>query len=215
VDLAGFPKDAYYMYQSEWTDTPVLHVLPHWNWNAGDTVDVWAYTNCDSVELFLNGTSYGTKAKAADDLHLAWDVPFAAGALKAVGHRAGKEPLVHEVKTAGAPANIMLEADRSLIRADGRDLAFITVKVLDDAGIVVPHADNLVTFEVIGEGRLVGVDNGLQTSHEPFNVSYRKAFNGICLAVIESGETAGNITVRARSAGLREASVEIVSRSAQ
>jgi len=215
VDLAGFPKDSYYMYQSEWTDTPVLHVLPHWNWNAGDTVDVWAYTNCDKVELLVNGVSYGTKEMVGEDFHLAWRVPFAAGVLKAIGHTVGKEPLVHEVKTAGAPAKILLEADRTAIAADGRDLAFLTVKVLDDAGTVVPYADNLVTFEVIGEGRLVGVDNGLQTSHEPFNVSYRKAFNGMCLAVIESGEMAGKITVRARSAGLREASVEIVSRSAQ
>ena len=215
VDLAGFPKDAYYMYQSEWTDTPVLHLLPHWNWNAGDTIDVWAYTNCDSVELFLNGTSRGTKAKAGDDLHLAWNVPFAAGTLKAVGHRAGKEPLVREVKTAGAPAKILLEADRTAIVADGRDLAFITVKVLDEAGTVVPRADNLVTFEVAGEGRVVGVDNGLQTSHESFKASSRKAFNGLCLAVIQSSETAGRITVRALSAGVQEASIEIVSRSAE
>ena len=139
----------------------------------------------------------------------------AAGALKAVGHRAGKDPLVREVKTAGAPAKILLEADRTAIVADGRDLAFITVKVLDEAGTVVPHADNLVTFEVAGEGRVIGVDNGLQTSHEPFVASSRKAFNGLCLAVIQSGETAGTITVRARSAGLQEASVGIASRSAE
>lgn len=215
VDLAGFPKDAYYMYQSEWTETPVLHLLPHWNWNRGDTIDVWAYTNCERVELFLNGASCGTKAKPGEDLHLAWRVPYAAGVLKAVGSRTGRDPLVREVKTAGAPAKIVLDADRTSITADGRDLAFITVKVVDAAGTVVPRADNLVTFDVVGEGRLVGVDNGLQTSHEPFIASYRKAFNGLCLGVIQSSETGGSITVRARSAGLPEASVEITSRTAE
>jgi beta-galactosidase len=209
VDLAGFPKDAYYMYQSEWTDKPVLHLFPHWNWSDRDTVDVWTYTNCDEVELYLNGQSQGTKKKAGDELHMSWRLPFTPGTLRAVGRTVGKETLFREVKTAGAPAKIVLEPDRTVIAADGRDLSFITVRVLDSAGTLVPHADNLVAFDVGGDGRLVGVDNGLQTSHESFKALSRKAFNGLCLGVIQSRKTAGRITVTARSAGLEGASVVI------
>jgi beta-galactosidase len=204
VDLAGFPKDAYYMYQSEWTDTPVLHLFPHWNWKDGEIVDVWVYTNCDEVELFLNGQSQGTKGKKGDDLYLAWRLSFTPGTLKAIGRTAGKETLVREVRTAGTPSTIVLTPDRQVIAADGKDLSFVTVSVLDDAGTIVPQADNLVTFTMRGEGRLAGVDNGLQTSHEPFKASYRKAFNGLCLAVIQSGKTAGQVTVTASSVGLKE-----------
>jgi len=209
VDLAGFPKDAYYMYQSEWTDKPVLHLFPHWNWTNGDSVDVWAYTNYDEVELYLNGQSQGTKKKAADDLHIAWRLTFTPGTLKAVGRSVGKETLIREIKTAGAPGKLILEPDRTAIAADGKDLSFITVRVVDEAGTLVPHAHNLVTFEVIGEGRIVGVDNGLQTSQESFKATSREAFNGLCLAVIQSGKKAGRITVTARSAGLKEASIVI------
>ncbi len=206
VDLAGFPKDAYYMYQSEWTTTPVLHLLPHWNWENGDTVDVWAYTNRDEVELFLNGQSQGAKRKSGEDLHIAWRLPFIPGTLNAVGHSAGKPDLTQEVKTAGPAAKIILEPDRKEILADAKDLSFVTVRVVDSAGTVVPNAENLITFAVGGAGRLVGVDNGLQTSHEPFKASFRKAFNGLCLAVIQSNGTGGEITITARSPGLQDAS---------
>jgi beta-galactosidase len=209
VDLAGFPKDAYYMYQSAWTDTPVLHLFPHWNWKPGDTVDVWAYTNFDEVELYLNGESQGTKKKAGDDLHIAWRLSFTPGTLKAVGRTVGKESLTREIKTAGAPAKFSLMPDRASITADGNDLSFVTVRVLDEAGTLVPRADNPVTFEVNGDGELAGVDNGLQTSHESFKASSRKAFNGLCLAVIRSGKKPGRITLTARSAGLTAASVVI------
>jgi len=210
VDLAGFPKDAYYMYQSEWTDTPVLHVFPHWNWREGETVDIWAYTNCEEVELLLNGESLGTKRKSGDELRIQWRVPFAPGTLKAIGRTSGKEPMIHEVKTAGAPAGIVLAADRSFIAADGDDLSFVTVSVVDGKGVVVPDADNLIEFTVLGEGKIIGVDNGLQTSGESFKATSRKAFNGLCLAVIQSTEVAGNITVKAASAGLNESVVVIV-----
>ena len=212
VDLAGFPKDAYYMYQSEWTDKPVLHVFPHWNWNKGDTVDVWAYTNCQEVELFLNDLSLGTKKKVGDDLHLMWRLSFAPGTLKAIGRTGGKEILVREVKTAGASAKIVLEADRKVITADGSDLSFVTVKVLDEGGTLTPRADNLINFEITGEGKIAGVDNGLQTSLEPFKANYRKTFNGLCLAVIQSTEKAGKITLRATSDGLEEAAIVIESK---
>jgi beta-galactosidase len=209
IDLAGFPKDVYYMYQSEWTDKPVLHLFPHWNWKTSDTVDVWAYTNCEEVELFLNGQSLGTKKKVGDALHLMWKVPFSPGTLKAVGRTEGKEILTQEIKTAGAPAKIVLEADRNVISADGKDLSFVTVKVLDEAGTLVPNADNLIHLSVSSGGRIVGVDNGLQTSHESFKAHDRKAFNGLCLSVIQSTEKAGRITLEAKSDGLKESSIVI------
>ncbi len=212
VDLAGFPKDAYYMYQSEWTNTPVLHLFPHWNWKQGDTIDVWTYTNCGEVELFLNGTSLGTKIKYADDLHLMWHLPFTPGTLKAVGRTGGKEILTREVRTAGAQAKIVLEADRNVITADGSDLSCITVKVLDENGTVVPNADNLVHFKITGEGKIAGVDNGLQTSEEPFKASFRKAFNGLCLVMVQSYEKAGTITLEATSDGLKGSSIIIDSK---
>ena len=212
VDLAGFPKDAYYLYQSEWTNKPVLHVFPHWNWKRGDTVDVWAYTNCETVELFLNGQSLGTKGKIGDALHIMWKVPFTPGVMKAIGRSGGKEILTQEIKTAGAPAKIVLEADRSNLAADGKDLSFVTVKVVDKDGILVPHADNLIHFSIEGEGSITGVDNGLQTSMESFKTNQRKAFNGLCLAVIQSNEKPGGITLKATSDNLEESTIMINSR---
>ena len=209
VDLAGFPKDVYYMYQSEWTDKPVLHVFPHWNWKEGQLIDVWAYTNCDEVELFLNGKSMGTKRKSGDDIHLMWRLKFTPGILKAVGRKDGKEILTREIKTADKPYKIFLEADRNVIKADGKDLSFVTVKILDKDGTLVPYADNLVNFEITGEGKIAGVDNGSQTSHEPFKANYRKAFNGLCLAVIQSNGKAGKIKLTAKSENLLPASIEI------
>jgi beta-galactosidase len=212
VDLAGFPKDAYYMYQSEWTDKPVLHIFPHWNWSEGDTVDVWAYSNCEEVELFLNGQSLGAKKKTGDDLHVMWRLSFTPGTLKAIGRSSGKEILFREVKTAGAPGKIVLEADRNVITADGNDLSFVTVKVLDEGGTLAPHAGNLINFEISGEGKIAGVDNGLQTSLEPFKANHRKAFNGLCLAVVQSTEKPGKITLKATSEGLEEAAIVIESK---
>ena len=212
VDLAGFPKDAFYLYQSEWTNKNVLNVFPHWNWNAGDTIDVWAYTNCDEVELFLNGKSLGTKSKQGDELHLMWRTVYEPGVLKAVGKKDGKEILIVENKTAGKPAKIILEADRNLIKADGQDLSFITVKVLDENGTLVPNSDNLIRFKISGEGKIAGVDNGSQTSMESFKADFRKAFNGLCLAVIQSTENAGEIILTATSDGLQEAKVVINSK---
>jgi beta-galactosidase len=209
VDLAGFPKDAYYMYQSEWTDKPVLHVFPHWNWKEGQTVDVWAYTNCEEVELFLNGKSMGAKKKTGDELHLMWRLTFTPGVLKAIGRANGKDILTREIRTAGPPAKIALEADRSVIAADGKDLSFVTVKVVDEEGTLVPYANNLIHFNVSGEGSIIGVDNGLQTSDESFQANYRKAFNGMCLAVIQSNEKPGTIKLEAVSDGLIGSTIAI------
>lgn len=209
VDLAGFPKDAYYMYQSEWTNAPVLHIFPHWNWKEGQTVDVWAYTNAEEVELFLNGKSMGTKPKQGDDLHLMWRITWEPGTVKAIARTGGKEVLTKEIHTAGKPARILLEPDRTKLKADGKDLSFVKISILDDQGNMVPYADNLVKFEVNGAGKLRATDNGSPVSLESFQSSQRKAFHGLCLAVIQASNKAGEITLKAVSDGLPAASVTI------
>jgi beta-galactosidase len=209
IDLAGFPKDVYYMYQSEWTDKDVLHILPHWNWEEGQNVDIWAYTNAEEVELFLNGKSLGTKQRGADNLHLMWRVPFEPGTLKAVSRTDGHVVLEKEVRTAGEPTKIKLTADRSQIKADEYDLSFITVEIFDKDGNLVPNADNLVHFKLEGNAALAGVDNGDQTSHLSFKGSKMNAFHGKCLAVIQAGEHADTISLIAKSEGLIPASIQI------
>ncbi len=212
IDLAGFPKDAYYMYQSEWTNKDILHILPHWNWNEGDTVDVWAYTNYNKVELFLNDSSLGVKEKQGDDIHLVWKVKYVPGTLKAIAKKDGKKDLIKEVKTANNPKTISLKADRSMINADGEDLSFITIEILDENGTLVPKADNLVEFTVGGPGKIIGVDNGSQISHEPFKANKRKAFNGKCLVVVQSTEESGQITLTAKSEGLELSTISLSSK---
>lgn len=212
VDLAGFPKDAYYLYKSEWTPEPVLHLFPHWSWEPGKKVDVWAYyNNADEAELFLNGTSLGIRKKEGGDLHVMWRVPFQPGTLKAVTRKNGATVLTKEIKTAGRPAKIVLAADRTMLKADGKDLSFITVSILDSDGNLVPDADNLVQFAVTGEGSIAGVDNGYQASMESFKASQRKAFNGLCLAIIQTGEKSGTITITARAEGLPPTSLTLES----
>lgn len=212
IDLAGFPKDAYYMYQSEWTNKTVLHIFPHWNWEPGKTVDVWAYYNhADEVELYLNGKSMGVKKKTGDDLHVMWRLKYVPGTLKVISRKNGKVVLTREIHTAGEPAKIELVADRKNIKADGRDLSFITVKILDKDGNVVPNADNLVNFKINGEAFIASVDNGDPTSHDPFKADWRKAFHGLALAIVQTKEKAGAITFTASSKGLQGASVVLVS----
>jgi beta-galactosidase len=213
IDLAGFPKDAYYLYQSEWTDKPVLHLLPHWNWRPGQTVDVWAYySQADEVELFLNGKSIGVKKKAPNDLHVLWRVPYAPGTLQAISRKGGKTVLTSTVKTAGPAAKIEIVADRHQLQADGKDLSFLTVRVLDTDGNLVPDASHLVRFAVNGPGFVAGVDNGYQASLEPFKAAYRKAYNGMCLAIVQTQAQGGTITVRAEAEGLAEASITLISK---
>lgn len=203
IDLAGFPKDVYYMYQSEWTDKTVLHIFPHWNWEAEKMVDVWAYYNhADEVELFLNGKSLGVKKKTGDDLHVMWRVKFEPGTIKAVSRKDGKVVLTKEIKTAGKPAKIQLLADRSTIKANGKDLSFITVKIVDKDGNVVPDAENLVNFKINGEAFIAGVDNGDPVSHDSFKVNYRKAFHGLALAIVQAKEKTGEVSFTASAEGL-------------
>ncbi len=211
-DLCGFPKDSYYFYKSQWTKEPVLHLLPHWNWKDGQTIDVVAYTNCDEVKLFLNNMPIGTK-KLADTqkLSLRWKVPFKAGTLKAEGYKNGKLIATDEVKTAGDPAKIELNADRNILTADGRDLSFVTVKITDENGVLVPYADNLVHFDIQGEGTLTGVGNGNAMSQEPAKGRERHAFSGLCQAIIQSTGKPGSIVLKASSPGLSDCQIKLKS----
>lgn len=213
IDLAGFPKDIYYMYQSEWTNKDVLHIFPHWNWNEGDTVDVWAYfNNADEVELFVNEKSLGKKRKEGDKLHVFWRVPYVQGTVRAVSYKDGKEILRKEIKTAGDPVSIRLTPDRNVITADGKDLSFVTVEALDASGYPVPIADNLISFAVEGEGSIVGTDNGDPTNHNSLKKPIRNLFNGKALVIVQSNSIEGDLKITAKSSGLKDGSVVISSR---
>ena len=213
IDLAGFPKDVYYMYQSEWTLKPVLHIFPHWNWAPGKVVDVWAYYNqADEVELFLNGRSLGTRKKNGDELHVMWRVNYEAGTLRAVSRKNGRVVLQKTIHTAAAAAKIELVADRSIVQADGKDLSFITVRVLDKAGNLVPEAANRISFSISGPGILAGTDNGYPADLDNMKSPERNAYNGMCLAIVQAGEKAGKIVLKATAPGLEAASVVVVSK---
>ena len=198
VDLAGFPKDVYYMYQSEWTNKPVLHLFPHWNWEENQEVDVWAYyNNADEVELFLNGESLGSKSKQDDDLHVCWQLNFQPGTLKAVSRKNGKVVLEKEIHTAGEVSKIELIPNKENIIRDRYDLVYITVNMLDSEGYFVPKADNLIHFEVEGGGDIVGVDNGYQANLSSFKAKEIKTFNGKCLVIIQSNGKDNDIKLTA------------------
>jgi beta-galactosidase len=230
VDLAGFPKDRFYSYKSFWTTQPTVHVFPHWNWagHEGEKIPVMVYTNAQEVELFLNGQSLGRKklgvdtfempvgenvskdGKLTSKFRLMWEVPYAPGELKAIGYRDGKEFAADTVKTAGAPARVVLTPDRTAVGADGEDLSFVTVRIEDKDGNFCPLADNLVSFKLDGPATVAGVDNGNAASVEPFQASYRKAFNGLALLIVrpENGKP-GRIRVSAASAGLQSGETQI------
>ncbi|MDI9363742.1 MAG: glycoside hydrolase family 2 TIM barrel-domain containing protein [Flavobacterium sp.] len=186
VDLAGFPKDAYYMYQSEWTDKPMLHLFPHWNWKIGQTVDVWAYyNNADEVELFLNGKSLGVKRKENDDLHVMWRVEYKPGTLKAISRKNRKIVLAKEIKTADTPYAIQLRCDKNISHQANNHISFVTVTIVDKNGNIVPNADNAIQFSLQGQGIIVGVDNGDPANLSSFKASDCKAYNGKCLVMIK------------------------------
>jgi len=239
IDTCGFKKDGYYFYQSQWTYKPMVHLFPHWNWpgREGQIIPVTCYTNCDTVELFLNGKSFGVKGysfprygmegrygnysartrrtRTTSDLHLSWDVPYAPGTLRAVGTKNARVVCTEEVSTTGAPAAIALAIDRRFIAADRRDVAHVTVQITDDQGRMAPAADNEVTFEIRGEGKIIGVDNGNPASHEDFKANRRRAFNGLCLAIVQATAKPGKIHLAARAQGLKEAVIEIESQPPQ
>jgi beta-galactosidase len=232
LDIVGHPKDAYYLYQSLWTNAPVLDLLPHWNWpgREGQLIPVIAYTNCNHVELFLNGRSLGEKhlefpaqgtsggwnsyalpvvRPTTNDLHLTWDVPYQPGTLRAVGRsRDGRQACQAETRTAGPPAAIRLTADRQSITAAPGDVAHVTFEIVDSAGVIVPTANNRVRLAVAG-GDVLAIDNGNLQDLEPYSRESRQAFNGRGLAYLRSARP-GRVTVRASADGLREGSLTII-----
>lgn len=207
VDLAGFPKDVYYMYQSQWRpDKTVLHLFPHWNWEDGQEIDMWAYhNNADEVELFVNGESQGVRHPEPGKYHSSWRVTYHPGSVSVVSRKDGKEVARQEIKTAAAPAAIRLTPDRSVITADGKDLCYVTAEIVDKDGNLCPNADNEITFTVNGAGANVGVDNGSPTSLERFKADHRKAFYGKALLIVQNDGNTGDITIEATSPGLTEA----------
>jgi beta-galactosidase len=202
VDTCGFPKDIFYFYKSRWTDKPMVHLLPHWNWREGESVAVWAYTNCEEVELFLGKDSLGMRRFETDGpAHLEWKIPFRPGVLRAVGRRKGRIAARDEIRTAGEPAAVRLSVDRKVISADGADLAFVTAEVVDARGVVVPDAVNRIRFTRAGPGKIAGADNGDPICHEPYQADERSAFHGKCLVIKISAAADGlkNGTVSVKS----------------
>lgn len=248
LDLCLFPKDGYYYFVSQWTKEPMVHLFPHWNWEGSskDTVDVWAYTSCESVELFLNGQSLGKQARppqppkwdaenykptfsrgksykyfereAVDDYpqHLEWRVAFEPGELKIVGYKNGQAVAEKAVRTAGKPARVKVTRlmqdfvdEVPALRADGRDIVAVKAEIQDADGNVVPTAANLVTFNVAGGAQIIGVGNGNIVSHEPNKANYRKAYNGLCLAIIQSSKSPGNYKITATADGLESGELSV------
>jgi beta-galactosidase len=211
LDLCGFPKDGMYYLKSWWTDEPVLHVFPHWNWSEGQEISVWAYSNCEEVELFLNGQSLGRQTMT-NCSHLEWPVKYTPGTLVARGFKDGKEILTAKVETTGQPAAVQLTPHRATLQADGDDVSVITVQVTDAQGRVVPTADNNITFEISGPGKIIGVGNGDPSSHEPDQfiatekvpspVWQRSLFNGLAQIIVQSTKEPGEIKLAARADGL-------------
>ena len=217
IDLAGLPKDTYYMYQSEWTTKPVLHLFPHWNWIPGDEIDMWCYyNNADEVELFINGKSQGvrrktaeqpegrydmhnTKAKLNSEYHVGWRVTFDPGEVKVVARKDGKVVGEQTIKTAGAPAKIRLSKDYQ-----GKNTTFVTAEVVDKDGNLCPWAEDQIYFIYEGDGKVLGTDNGCQTSMENFKAPQRKAFFGKCMVV-----ASGNGSITAKSPTLQSDVIQL------
>jgi beta-galactosidase len=233
LDLVGLPDDGYWFYRSRWTDAPMVHLFPHWSWpgREGQSIPVLAYTNCDAVDLYLNGRFIGERRlefprqgtsggwnrydrprifPTTADLHLAWDVPYEPGVLRAVGKRNGVVVATEEVRTAGRPAALRLSVDRDTIRSGIRDVAHVTVEVVDEHGVVVPTSDAMVEVSVTGPAHVLAVGNGDPTDHTSYGLPRRSAFHGLLLAMIQSQDRTGAAHVTARSEGLPAASLDLV-----
>ena len=213
VDLAGFPKDVYYLYQSEWTKKPVLHVFPHWNWVEGQTIDLWCYySQADEVELFVNGKSQGVRQKSNDhEYHVAWRVTFEPGEVRVVARKNGKVVAEKTRRTAGAPHHIQLTPNHKVIKANGRSLSFVTVEVVDKDGNLCPWAENNILFSLTGDAKIAGVDNGSPFSLERFQANERHAFFGKCLVVLQAGKKPSTLRLTAKSVDLAPQTIEIKS----
>lgn len=215
LDTCGYPKDAFYYYQAWWTGRDVLHLFPHWNWpgREGQAIEVWVYSNFEEVELQLNGATLGRHAMPRDG-HLAWPVPYAPGALTAVGYRGGREIERVTIETSGPAAGLRLIPDRASIGADGEDLAVVRVEALDARQRRVATANPLVRFQVEGPGEIIGVGNGDPSCHEADKGAVRSCFNGLCQVIVRGKRQAGAIRLRALADGLPEAELTLQAETA-
>ncbi|WP_379653543.1 beta-galactosidase GalA [Pseudoxanthomonas sp. UC19_8] len=213
LDSCGFPKDNAWYYRAQWTQAPVLHLFPHWNWDAlpalaNGMVDVWVHSNLDEVELWVNGVSQGRR-RVPRYGHVEWRVRYAPGAIEARGYRGGEQVLVQRRETTGAPAAIALRCERASLLADGQDVGMIEVAIVDAQGRQVPTAGDEVRFQVSGAGALIGVGNGDPASHEADKAERRRAFNGLCQAIVQSARAPGRLRLQASAPGLRGATLEL------
>jgi hypothetical protein len=195
IDLAGFPKNSYYMYQSEWTNKSVAY-----------------YNNADEVELFINGKSQGRRHKAEHQVHVSWHCIYEPGTVRVVAYQKGKPVRQESIKTASTPEAIRLVPDKKIVRSDGTDLCFVTVEIVDKEGNLCPNADNLVQFRVNDKAFIAGVDNGNEISLERFKDNKRKAFYGKCLVVLQNKGIQGTIELTAFGEGLAKGSLKVVVR---
>jgi beta-galactosidase len=211
LDTCGFPKDNYWYYRAWWRPEPLLHLFPHWNWEGkeGQDISVWAHSNADEVELFVNGKSAGRKT-VTKGFHVEWSVPYQPGKIEAFAYKAGKVILKDKRETAGTPAKIVLTTGRTSLINDGMDCAVLKAEVIDAKGRPVPKADNLITFTVSGPAAVIGVGNGNPNSHEADKAAQRKAFNGLCSAIVQV-TGAGGITVTASAEGMTSGKVVLKS----
>ena len=216
IDLAGFPKDHYYLYQSLWSSKPMVHMLPHWTHSGKEGVEipVVVYTNCESAELFLNGKSLGEK-KMTTERQIVWQVAYQKGVLKVVAKNKGKTIVQKEFTTAGKAAHIQLEVDKTIVKPNRTDVMHIEVSVVDSDGVILPYASNFVEFEVSGPAKLLGVENGDVLDMAPHKVLYRNVFNGKCLLLLQATGDAGEIKIKAVSKGLKYSSLTILSKKKQ
>ena len=219
IDLAGFRKDRFYLYQARWRpELRVAHILPHWNWpeRVGQVTPVHVYTSGDEAELFLNGKSLGRKKRGPTEYRLRWDdVIYQPGELKVIAYKNHNRWAHDVVETTGPAKELLLQPDRSTLDADGQDLSFVTVTIADQAGRLVPRSKNHVAFDLTGPGEIIAVDNGDATSFEPFQAKERNAYNGLCLVIVRSTHEPGDIVLKARSLGLEPAMVKIKSTAAR
>ncbi len=235
VDLCGLPKDRFYLYQSQWISSPMVHVLPHWNWEGkeGEIIPVVSYTNAEEVELFVNGQSLGKKRKGVDKTpipinfidweggrykgthlspyRLMWEVPYKPGSLRVVAYTNGEVVAEKRIHTAGKPAKIELIPDRVSLHADGKDISFITVRITDKDGNLCPNANHLIEFSVSDLGTIAAVGNGDPATTAPFQSNQRKAFNGLCMLMVKTTKKSGTISIQATSDGLKTASTSLSS----
>ena len=230
LDTCGFKKDAYYFYQSIWTEKPMIHLFPHWNWpeRIGKVVPVVVYSNCEVVELFVNGKSFGAKARefprqgaeggwntyarpivrsSTVDMQLVWDVPYEEGKVVAVGYKNGEAVVRSCIQTAGEAEKLELIADKSSLHSNRPDVIHLSIRALDADGIPVPFANHLLKVTVQGAARLIGLDNGDPTSHASYKGTERHLFNGMALAILQSDGTTGAITVKVEAEGLEDATL--------